>query len=146
MKMRKFTIFLTVVLTITSLIPACISSKLNPLIGKWRLERCVDQFSATMTPFIASDNEQFILHFHDTGFFSFTTDCNTVSGDFEVKNNELHFINPSATELACEHEIAERCIKSTLPIVDAYDMPDDSTLRLLGSQGNTLIVFHKKRT
>lgn len=51
---------------------------------------------------------------------------------------ELRFVNISATELGCEKEVVERCIKSCLGLVESCDFPTDTTLWLLGSRDNVL--------
>ena len=61
------------------------------------------------------------------------------SGQYSASGSDLEFINPAATEMACEHEMVERSIGSTLPAIVSFDLRPDSTLQLKARQGNVLI-------
>lgn len=121
----------------------CSSSKKNDLVGRWSVKTYTDPFKTTMEATKVSPNESYTLQFHDTGIFSLTTDCNTISGEYSTDGQSLRFSNLSATELACEKEIAERSLKSQLPMVESYNFPNDTTLCLLGKQGNILVKLVK---
>lgn len=128
---------------------ACSSNNENNLEGKWRVDSYADPSKATLGHTSVASDEIYTLIFHDTGLFSFTTDCNTISGEYTANEHNLQFENISATELACDKEIVERSIKCDLPMVVSYDLPNDSTLLLLGRQGNVLIKLikiNKERT
>lgn len=118
---------------------ACSSGNDTHLAGMWKVESYADPFKATLGATFVEPDAIYILRLNDTGLFSFTTDCNTISGEYSVKGRDLQFENLSATELACDKEILERSIKSQLPMVVSYDLPNDSTLCLLGRQGNVLV-------
>lgn len=122
---------------------SCTASRTDKIAGNWKVETYVDPFSSQFSATLSADGGRYVLQLHDSGFFSLTTDCNTVSGNYSVSDSKLRFIDPSATEMACEHEAVERCLKAILPLVDSYDCPDDSTLMLLGSSGNSLIKLTK---
>lgn len=132
-------------IAIVSLIFAigCSSGKNNDLVGRWIVVTYTDPFKSTMEATKVSLNESYTLQFHDTGIFSLTTDCNTISGEFATDGQSLRFNNLSATELACEKEIAERSMKSQLPMVESYNFPNDTTLCLLGRQRNILVELVK---
>ena len=135
--MKKFFILIATTLTCLLNIVSCTSE--NPLIGEWAVINYSDPFKATNDATEVSSDEKYILQFHDDGFFSFTTDCNTISGEFTLSGKEIHFLNLSATEIACDREIVERSVKSQLPMVDSYDLTSDSILSLIGKQGNVLM-------
>ena len=141
--MKKFSILTTALPAIIFIAVSCVSNKENRLVGDWRVVSYTDPFKATMGPTLVSPDEVYTLRFHDTGSFSFTTDCNTVSGEFSLSGKHIKFLNISVTEMACDKEIVERSVKCQLPGVDSFDQPDDSTLCLLGSRGNTLIRLVK---
>ena len=122
---------------------SCTASRADKIVGNWKVVTYVDPFSSQFSATRSADGGQYVLQLHDSGFFSLTTDCNTVSGNYSVGDGTLRFIDPSATEMACEHEAVERCLKAVLPLVEAYDCPDDSSLRLHGSSGNSLITLNK---
>ncbi len=100
-------------------------------------------FKATMEETQVSPDESYTLRLHDTGIFSLTTDCNTISGEYSIDGQSLRFNNLSATELACEKEIVERSFKSQLPMVKSYNFPNDTSLCLLGREDNVLVKLVK---
>lgn len=134
-------------IAIVSLVVAmgCSSGKENALVGRWRIETYTDPFKATIEPTEVSANECYTLQFNDEGGFWLTTDCNTISGEYSTDGQSIQFNNLSATELACEKEIAERSLKSQLPMVESYDFPNDTTLCLLGREGNILVELVRVR-
>ena len=139
--MKKFLISVVVAVACLSAVVSCGSS--NPLVGRWNVVTYADPFKATMGLTEVATDRTYTLQFDENGTFWFTTDCNTVSGEYSVDVQSLQFGNLSATELACDREIVERCVKSELPMVVSFDTPDDSTLCLLGSQGYVLFKFVK---
>lgn len=140
--MRKY-IFTFGILICLLIASACSSNTDNLLVGKWKVETYADPFKATLDPTVVAPYELYILMLNDDGLFWFTTDCNTISGEYKCNAKDLKFENVSATELACDKEIVERSIKSQLPMVDSYDLKNDSTLCLLGSHGNVLVRLIK---
>ena len=121
----------------------CTSLKENTLVGRWRVEAYANPFKATMEETQVSPDESYTLRLHDTGIFSLTTDCNTISGEYSIDGQSLRFNNLSATELACEKEIVERSFKSQLPMVKSYNFPNDTSLCLLGREDNVLVKLVK---
>ena len=139
--MKKSLFFLAIIVVCLLNIFSCTS--VNPLVGEWTVITYSDPFKATIGASTVSSDENYILQFNDNGFFSFTTDCNTISGEFTISGKEIRFLNLSATEMACDKEIVERSIKSLLPMVDSFDLTNDSVLCLLGQQGNVLMKLAK---
>ena len=123
---------------------ACGRHAENLLTGKWRVVSYADPFKATLGSTEVAPGKNFILQFHDANRFTFTTDCNTVSGEYAVSGSLINFDNLSATELACDNEALERSVKSELPMVESYFLTADTLLCLLGSQGNVLMKFIKQ--
>ncbi|MDE6402989.1 MAG: META domain-containing protein [Muribaculaceae bacterium] len=142
--MKKAFILAAVTVVCLSGIVSCKSD--NPLVGKWEVVTYADPFKATMGHTSVSPDEVYTLQFHDTGLFSFTTDCNTISGEYTLSGKRLRFLNILATEMACDREIVERSVKCQLPVIDSYEQPDDSTLCLRACQGNTIIRLVKKQS
>lgn len=140
---RIYIAFIALLSLIVSI--GCSSGKENPLVGRWRVETYTDPFKAKMEPTEVSPKESYTLQFHDTGIFSLTTDCNTISGKYSTDVQNLRFNSLSATELACEKEIVERSLKSQLPMVESYNFPNDTTLCLVGREGNVLVKLVKVR-
>ena len=135
--MKKFFILIAITVTCLLNIVSCTSG--NPLIGEWAVIDYSDPFKATNDVTKVLSDENYILQFHDNGLFSFATDCNIISGEFTMSGKEIHFLNLSSTELACDREIVERSVKSQLPMVESYDLTSDSILCLLGKRGNVLM-------
>ena len=142
MKIR-YIAFIALVSMIAS--TACSWGNENAFIGRWRVETYTDPSKATMWATKVSPNETYTLQFHDTGIFSLTTDCNTISGEYSTDGQSLRFNNLSATELACEKENVERSLKSQLPMVESYNLPNDTTLCLVGREGNVVVKLVKVR-
>ena len=141
--MRKNLLFWAFLLAVSVVNISCSSTVQNRLACQWNVTSYANPIGSSLSLTTVSADEKYTLQFQPDGFFSFTTDCNVVSGRYSVKKNQLRFISPSSTEMACDKEMVERCIKSSLPIIVSYDLPNDSTLRLLGSQGNALIELVK---
>ena len=140
---RIYIVFIAIVSLFFTI--GCSSSKKNDLVGRWRIETYTDPFKATIEPTEVSANESYSLQFHDTGIFSLTTDCNTISGKYSTDGQSIRLDNISATELACEKEIVERSMESQLPMIESYDFPNDTTLCLRGREGNVLVKLVKVR-
>ena len=128
--MKKLSLFVTIIFAWT--LTSCPTN--TPLCGKWDVVAFADSYNGT--------DEVYTLQFHDDGHFSFTTDCNTVSGDFQISGKQLRFLNLAATEIACDNEVVEQQVKSLLPIIESYDLTNDSILSLLGKHGDVLITLH----
>lgn len=122
-----------------SLLSACSSGYGNPVAGEWAVETYADPFKATLDPTTVEPDESYFLRLDKEGLFMFTTDCNTISGDYSVNGSDLRFENISATEMACEKEIVERSIMSQLPMVRSFTVSGDSVLCLIGGHDNVLV-------
>lgn len=118
----------------------CSTSKMASLSGKWKIVTYMDDEEIEV-----SCDKSYTLQFHDTGMFSLTTDCNTISGEYSysVSKRNLQFGNLTYTEKACENEIVEQSLKYQLPMVKTYNLPNDTTLYLLGKNGKVLIQLAK---
>ena len=82
---------------------------------------------------------EYILQLDNTGVFSCTTDCNTISGCFEKSKNTLKFSGISFTELACDDMMVERSIVFNLPCIKSYEITDDTILVLKDDKGHILM-------
>ncbi|MDE7407760.1 MAG: META domain-containing protein [Muribaculaceae bacterium] len=139
--MRTYCIFTAITYVWLLTVISCTTD--NPLIGTWNVITYTDPFGDTNEAITVSSGEIFTLQFHNNSFFSFTTDCNTISGEFALSGKQIHFLNLYATEIACDKVIVERSVKSQLPVVDSYDLTNDSILYLYGKQGNVLMKLVK---
>lgn len=122
-----------------SLFTSCASVDSAPVIGRWEMQSYANLFTSSLSRTAVTPEEKYVLRFDRTGIFSFTTDCNTISGEYRVKADRLEFLNPFATEMACDNEMVERSIKADIPMITGYKMPDDTTLCLTDDRGNVLI-------
>lgn len=140
--MIRYFVFPVILLTFLLSLISCGSSATNSLVGKWNVVTYADPFKATLDLTTVTTEEIYTLQLNDKGLFWFTTDCNTISGEYTVNKHDLKFENISATELACDKEIVERSIKSQLPMVVSYALSGDSIF-LLGRQGNVVVKLIK---
>lgn len=136
--MNKF-ISTIVILLVTTLLMSCSSRSATSVYGKWKLHEYADIAGSSLELTKLGHDERCTLTLHDTGVFSFTTDCNTVSGEYSVNRTELNFRNMACTEMACDKENIERAIRSLLPMVDSFECHSDSTLILWDARGNVLL-------
>lgn len=141
--MKKFLLYISLSLLSLVSLSSCKSDIDNSFQATWIVVSYADPFKATMEPTIVSTGEKYILRFNDDGNFSFSTDCNTVSGEYKSEGDKLHFLNMYATEMACDREIVERCVKSQLPTVESFKLQDDTVLTLLGKDSNVLFELRK---
>lgn len=144
--MRKISIFAILTGIMIVSVISCSSDHRDSLIGKWLVISYADPFKATMGATMVPSTENYRLMFDENGYFSFSTDCNTVSGVYRQSDKQIRFSNLSVTEMACENEIVERSVKSQLPNVEAFDLSGDSILCLLSSSGNVLFKLKKAST
>ncbi len=54
------------------------------------------------TEFVPNNTDAFVLTFQDSGSFSATTDCNAMSGTYEVVDNKITFGPIASTKMFCE--------------------------------------------
>ena len=54
------------------------------------------------TELIPVDSKDFTLTFKENSVFSATTDCNSISGTYEIKDNQIIFRDISSTKMFCE--------------------------------------------
>lgn len=123
----------------TALFVSCASVDSAALIGAWKMRSYANLFTSSLSRTEVTPEEKYILRFDKTGIFSFTTDCNTVSGQYKVTGDALEFLNPFATEMACDSEVVERSIKADIPMISGYKMSGDTVLCLTDNRGNVLI-------
>lgn len=122
-----------------ALASSCASGGRNELVGEWNIKAYANPFMSSVNLTQVPAGETYTVRFDESGLFTITTDCNTISGQYSASGSDLEFINPAATEMACEHEMVERSIGSTLPSIVSFDLRPDSTLQLKARQGNVLI-------
>lgn len=140
MKINAFTV---IMLALAILVGSCDSPSDNILYGRWRLEKynCIATSSYGLTQ--VNKESEYILQLDNAGVFSCTTDCNTISGNFEKSKNALRFSDISFTELACDDMVVERSVASTLSNIKSYKITDDSILVLKDDKGHILMELTK---
>lgn len=122
-----------------SLFSSCASVDSEPVTGSWKLRSYANLYTSSLSLTAVAPEDNYILRFDKTGIFSFTTDCNVISGEYSVKGNKMEFLNPFATEMACDNEMVERSIKSDIAVITGYRMTGDSILSLTDDRGNVMI-------
>ena len=140
MRINTFTL---IMLALAILVGSCDSPSDDILYGRWRLDKynCIATSSYGLTQI--NKESEYILQLDNTGVFSCTTDCNTISGSFEKSKNALKFSDISFTELACDDMIVERSLASILPSIKSYEITDDSILVLKDGKGHILMELTK---
>lgn len=140
MRISSFTV---IMLALAILVGSCDSPSDNILYGRWRLEKynCIATSSYGLTQ--VNKESEYILQLDNAGVFSCTTDCNTISGNFEKSKNALRFSDISFTELACDDMVVERSVASTLSNIKSYKITDDSILVLKDDKGHILMELTK---
>lgn len=137
--MRRTNILTAIMLVLAILVGSCNAPSDNALYREWRLQKynCIATSSYGMTQ--VNENFDYVLQFDNTGVFSCTTDCNTISGKFEKNKNALRFSGISFTELACDDMMVERSIVFNLPCIKSYEITDDAILVLKDDKGHILM-------
>ena len=139
----KPTIITVLTWALAVLFGSCNDQSDSPIYGNWRLEKynCIATSSYGLTQ--VDKNENYVLQLDNTGVFCFATDCNTISGNYEMGKTTLNFSNVSFTEKACEYMLVKESIKSNLPSIKSYEIKDDLSLILKDEDGHILIELIK---
>ena len=139
----RISTFTVIMLALAILVGSCDSPSDNILYGRWRLEKynCIATSSYGLTQ--VNKESEYILQLDNAGVFSCTTDCNTISGNFEKSKNALRFSDISFTELACDDMGVERSVASILSNIKSYKITDDSILVLKDDKGHILMELTK---
>lgn len=135
----KQSIIVVITMVLSILFSSCEDPSDSMVYGAWRLEKynSIATSSYGLTPVVKNDN--YILQFNKSGKFSFTTDCNTLSGDYSIDKTGLIFTNISFTEKACKDMIVEESLKSNLMYIKSCEIKDDRLLILKDKDGNILM-------
>lgn len=139
----RISTFTVIMLALAILVGSCDSPSDNILYGRWRLEKynCIATSSYGLTQ--VNKESEYILQLDNAGVFSCTTDCNTISGNYEKSKNALRFSDISFTELACDDMVVERSVASILSNIKSYKITDDSILVLNDDKGHILMELTK---
>ena len=139
----RISTFTVIMLALAILVGSCDSPSDNILYGRWRLEKynCIATSSYGLTQ--VNKESEYILQLDKAGVFSCTTDCNTISGNYEKSKNALRFSDISFTELACDDMVVERSVASILSNIKSYKITDDSILVLKDDKGHILMELTK---
>lgn len=139
----RISTFTVIMLALAILVGSCDSPSDNILYGRWRLEKynCIATSSYGLTQ--VNKESEYILQLDNAGVFSCTTDCNTISGNYEKCKNALRFSDISFTELACDDMVVERSVASILSNIKSYKITDDSILVLKDDKGHILMELTK---
>lgn len=139
----RISTFTVIMLALAILVGSCDSPSDNILYGRWRLEKynCIATSSYGLTQ--VNKESEYILQLDNAGVFSCTTDCNTISGNYEKSKNALGFSDISFTELACDDMVVERSVASILSNIKSYKITDDSILVLKDDKGHILMELTK---
>ncbi len=139
----RISTFTVIMLALAILVGSCDSPSDNILYGRWRLEKYNSIATSSYGLTQVNKESEYILQLDNAGVFSCTTDCNTISGNYEKSKNALRFSDISFTELACDDMVVERSVASILSNIKSYKITDDSILVLKDDKGHILMELTK---
>ena len=112
------------------------------LTGQWYIENIVFNDSNNVrpseevpesNPYITFDNER----------YSIMTNCNSISGTYDQKEDTIRFGDGAMTEMACENMATEDALRKILPEIILIDVENDSIVRLNCSDSSSYIILRK---
>lgn len=121
------------------LLASCSHKRINPIEGRWNIQECANVYISSLNLWQIDSGAKYTLQFHNTGQFSCTTDCNTISGVYATRGSEITFKDVGATEIACDNETVERSMKINIAAATKYELPTDSTLWLYNRNGDVIV-------
>lgn len=127
----------------TLLLSACSHKATNTIEGRWNIQEYANVYVSSLQLWEVKDGDKYTMQFHDTGLFSCTTDCNTISGLYATNGLDITFKDVGATEIACDNESVERSMKINIAAAEKFEMPSDSTLWLYDRNGNVIVKLVK---
>lgn len=142
-KSIKQIMVLVSLLLATILFVSCNKSLDNRLYGKWRLEKYNCIFLSSYNLIQVDGNSDYCLQLNNTGNFSCTTDCNSISGKFDTDKTRLTFGDLARDGIVCENMIVERSIETTLSGVYSYEIKNDTILLLKDKHQHILLELKK---
>lgn len=110
--------------------------------GQWFIENIVFNDSSNVRPseevpgsnqYITFDNER----------YSIITNCNSISGTYDQKEDSIRFGDGMMTEMACENMATENALRKILPEIVVIDVENDSIVRLNCSEPSSYILLSK---
>lgn len=114
----------------------------SDLEGQWYLENVVENDSVHVRPTEEVPGVRQYILFED-GTYSIQTNCNIISGSYNLKGDSITFGETAATEMACDNMEVEDMLKQILPRIVTVDIENDSIARL-NTAGNTSYVLLRK--
>lgn len=112
--------------------------------GQWLIENIVFNDSDYVRPDeIVSGNHQYIV-FKDSTYFVMTN-CNSISGTYAVKGNNISLGDGAMTEMACDNMDTEDALRRIIPHISKIDIQNDSVVRLGGSVPAECILLRKAK-
>lgn len=111
--------------------------------GQWYIKNVVESDSLHTRPSdITPDVRQYIT-FNEDGTLDIKTNCNMMSGRYDIEGDSLTVSRLAWTEMACENMKVEQLLQRMLPRVCAYEMESDSILRLVTVTPGEYVVLRK---
>lgn len=111
------------------------------LTGYWYLENVVANDTISARPAeIDAENPQFVAFLPDSTY-AFTTNCNTISGQYEVNGDSIKLTGFMQTRMSCPNMDVEQMLATILPNVNTVEAVNDSVVRLNTSDPAQYIVL-----
>lgn len=104
--------------------------------GCWNLQLIVSN-KYEIVQDVKSQEGNLYANFNEDGTFSFSTDCNTVSGEYTTTGDSisLKIVNPDIVE-CCDHAEIENMLRRALPTIETIETVNDSVIRLCTNETN----------
>lgn len=104
--------------------------------GWWRLQQIVTNKHKIVRDEESPDSNLYV-NFNTDGTFSFSTDCNTICGNYTTVEDSisLKMIQPTVVN-CCDHVEIENMLRRTLPTIETMETVNDSIVRLCTNETN----------
>lgn len=112
--------------------------------GKWILENIVINDSTYVRPAEETPDQPQYISFDDSTYH-IATNCNRISGPYEIKGDSITLGDGIMTEMACDNMKTEDMLRQVLPHISLVDFTNDSTARLDSPTSSEYIVIRKAR-
>lgn len=73
--------------------------------------------------------------------YSFSTNCNSIAGDYTLSGDSLTLMPGLMTEMACDDMTVEDALRTLIPAVNTVSAQADSVLRLSTSDSDVYILL-----
>lgn len=106
------------------------SAQTVDILGEWSIESIVINDTTAIRPAEMGKEFAATMIFSPDSLVGITTNCNSLGGQYILKNDSIRFDNLLRTEMACDNMDVEEYLVQVLPAIATVEATNDSTLRL----------------